>query len=47
MHYSGANSIFLRILISKKYALPFRVIDALVSICDFANYFICFSIWVF
>nr|CAB3226503.1 bystin-like [Phallusia mammillata] len=30
MNYSGANSIFLRILISKKYALPFRVIDALV-----------------
>lgn len=30
MKYSGANSIFLRILISKKYALPFRVIDALV-----------------
>lgn len=30
MHYNGANSIFLRLLISKKYALPFRVIDALV-----------------
>ncbi|CAK8675962.1 unnamed protein product [Clavelina lepadiformis] len=28
--YNGANSIFLRILISKKYALPYRVIDALV-----------------
>ncbi|XP_039255610.2 bystin-like [Styela clava] len=30
MHYSGGNSIFLRALITKKYALPFRVIDALV-----------------
>jgi len=30
MKYSGANSIFLRIMISKKYALPYRVIDALV-----------------
>ncbi|NXX96764.1 BYST protein, partial [Centropus bengalensis] len=30
MHYSGANSIFLRLLIDKKYALPFRVVDALV-----------------
>ncbi|XP_053101267.1 bystin isoform X1 [Hemicordylus capensis] len=31
MEYSGANSIFLRLLIDKKYALPFRVVDALVS----------------
>lgn len=30
MDYTGANSIFLRILLDKKYALPFRVIDALV-----------------
>ncbi|KAG2463713.1 BYST protein, partial [Polypterus senegalus] len=30
MEYNGANSIFLRLLIDKKYALPFRVIDALV-----------------
>lgn len=30
MNYTGANSIFLRVLIMKKYALPFRVIDALV-----------------
>lgn len=30
MTYNGANSIFLRILIDKKYALPFRVLDALV-----------------
>jgi essential nuclear protein 1 len=26
----GANSIFLRVLLNKKYALPYRVIDALV-----------------
>jgi essential nuclear protein 1 len=31
MDYGGANSIFLRILIDKKYTLPFRVIDALVA----------------
>ena len=30
MEYSGANSIFIRILLDKKYALPFRVIDAVV-----------------
>lgn len=30
MSYSGANSVFLRALIMKKYALPFRVIDGLV-----------------
>jgi len=30
MDYTGANSIFLRLLLDKKYALPFRVIDALV-----------------
>merc|ERR1712012_1007153 len=30
MEYSGANSIFLRILFDKKYALPYRVIDAVV-----------------
>ncbi|KFR10891.1 Bystin, partial [Opisthocomus hoazin] len=30
MQYSAANSIFLRLLIDKKYALPFRVVDALV-----------------
>ena len=27
---AGANSIFLRVLLNKKYALPYRVIDALV-----------------
>lgn len=30
MNYSGANSIFIRVLIEKRYALPFRVVDALV-----------------
>ena len=30
MEYSGANSIFLRTLLDKKYALPYRVIDAVV-----------------
>lgn len=30
MDYSGANSIFLNILINKKYALPYRVIDGVV-----------------
>ena len=28
--YSGANSIFIRTLLDKKYALPYRVIDAVV-----------------
>ena len=28
MEYSGANSIFLRIFLDKKYALPYRVVDA-------------------
>mmetsp|Transcript_15096 Transcript_15096/g.24849 ORF Transcript_15096/g.24849 Transcript_15096/m.24849 type:complete len:431 (-) Transcript_15096:486-1778(-) len=31
MDYSGATSLFMRTLIDKKYALPYRVIDALVS----------------
>ncbi|KAL3889587.1 hypothetical protein ACJMK2_001923 [Sinanodonta woodiana] len=30
MDYTGANSIFLRSLLDKKYALPYRVIDAVV-----------------
>merc|ERR1712168_619583 len=30
MEHSGANSIFLRILLDKKYALPYRVVDAVV-----------------
>ncbi|XP_015788181.1 bystin [Tetranychus urticae] len=31
MEYSGANSIFLLTLLRKKYALPYRVIDAIVA----------------
>jgi len=31
MPNSGANSIFIRVLLEKKYALPFKVIDALVE----------------
>ncbi|XP_065828748.1 bystin-like [Oscarella lobularis] len=30
MDYTGANSIFMRILLEKNYALPYRVVDALV-----------------
>jgi len=30
MEYTGANSIFLRIFLDKKYALPYRVVDAVV-----------------
>ncbi|KAF6211085.1 hypothetical protein GE061_014198 [Apolygus lucorum] len=30
MEYNGANSIFLRLLFDKKYALPYRVVDAAV-----------------
>lgn len=30
MDYNGANSIFLRALCEKKYALPYRVVDAVV-----------------
>ncbi len=30
MDYSGANSIFIRTLLDKKYALPYRVTDAVV-----------------
>lgn len=30
MDYSGANSIFIRIFLDKRYALPYRVIDAAV-----------------
>ena len=30
LEYTGANSLFLNYLIQKRYALPFRVIDALV-----------------
>ena len=31
MEYSGASSIFLRVLLNKKYALPYRVVDAVVN----------------
>lgn len=31
MPYSGANSIFMRILLNKKYSLPRRVIDAVAE----------------
>ena len=30
MDYNGANSIFMKTLLDKKYALPYRVIDAVV-----------------
>lgn len=30
LEYTGASSIFIRVLLDKKYALPFRVVDALV-----------------
>ncbi|XP_077990316.1 bystin-like [Glandiceps talaboti] len=30
MDYNGANSIFIRLILDKKYALPFRVVDAVV-----------------
>jgi essential nuclear protein 1 len=30
MDYTGANSLFIRILLDKKYALPYKVIDSLV-----------------
>ena len=31
MPYSGATSMFVRIMLTKKYALPYRVIDALAD----------------
>ncbi|CAD6188210.1 unnamed protein product [Caenorhabditis auriculariae] len=31
MEYTGSNSVFLRALIDKKYALPYRAIDAVVN----------------
>jgi len=38
MSYNGANSYFLAILLNKKYALPYRVIDSLVKhFTDFLN----------
>jgi len=38
MDYSGVNSTFLDILLNKKYALPYRVVDSLVKhFVSFAN----------
>ena len=31
MPYSGVNSFFIRVLLDKRYALPYRVVDALVD----------------
>ena len=31
MPYSGTNSIFIRVLLNKKYALPYRVIDQMTE----------------
>lgn len=36
MDYTGANSIFIRTLLDKKYALPYRVVDAIV--CHFVRF---------
>jgi len=30
MDYAGPNSLFIRVLVDKKYALPYKVVDALV-----------------
>ncbi|ORY92443.1 Bystin-domain-containing protein [Leucosporidium creatinivorum] len=30
MDYTGPNSVFIRVLLDKKYALPYKVVDALV-----------------
>ncbi|KAH8547766.1 Bystin-domain-containing protein [Umbelopsis sp. PMI_123] len=38
MEYTGPNSLFIRILLDKKYALPYKVIIALVEhFCRFKN----------
>jgi len=38
MPYSGANSIFVRVLLDKKYSLPYKVIDNLViHFCKMAD----------
>lgn len=31
MDYSGPNSLFLRVLLDKKYAMPYKVIDTVVD----------------
>ena len=36
--YNGTQSIFLRTLIGKKYALPYEVIDEIVSCCLYNKY---------
>ena len=33
MPYSGANSLFIRVLVNKKYSLPYAVVDTLVEVC--------------
>lgn len=38
MDYNGANSIFLRTLLDKKYALPYQAVDAVVY--HFLRYFL-------
>jgi essential nuclear protein 1 len=36
--YDGSTSVFLRVLINKKYSLPYRVVDTLVNhFCSFTN----------
>jgi essential nuclear protein 1 len=30
MHYTGPTSVFIKVLIDKKYALPYKAVDALV-----------------
>lgn len=30
MDYTGPHSLFIRVLLDKKYALPYKVVDALV-----------------
>ena len=32
MEYTGGNSIFIRTILDKKYALPYRVVDACVGV---------------
>ena len=32
MAYSGTNSFFIRVLLDKKYALPYRVVSSLLCI---------------
>jgi essential nuclear protein 1 len=31
MQYTGSNSVFLHVLLNKKYSLPYRVVDAMVD----------------